>query len=398
MPNFLHSLLQPAPDSLAARSRQRGKSPWVDAVHLLWTAWIFITPVFDQSAWNLRWFTLTAISYPIFLALYARCVVAPRRTSRIYAIGMILLCQALMPWYPSGLTYFVFGCVMLRVCGQTFRRYMASLVLADSLLLLEGWLLHYPWQATGMIATMTFIIGMIVNAERTSDEQEAVLLLSHDEIRRLAASAERERIGRDLHDLLGHTLSLIALKSKLANKLFDRDAATARREMAEVERVARDALAQVRRAVTGIRAAGIAAEIASAKLLLESNGVHLDYSLAEIGVPVEIQTALAMTVREAVTNIQRHARATQALIVLEVERKEVVLRIEDNGRGGAIVPGNGLAGMRERLDAVGVSLAIHSQPGGGTRLVARVPAARTLGADLSAAADPAHSMPLKADA
>jgi two-component system sensor histidine kinase DesK len=250
---------------------------------------------------------------------------------------------------------------------------MAALVLAGSLLLLEGWLLHYPWQVTGTIAAMTFIIGLIVNVERTSEEKDAELRLSHDEVRRLAATAERERIGRDLHDLLGHTLSLIALKSELANKLFDRDPTGAKREMADVERVARDSLAQVRRAVTGIRAAGFAAELASAKLLLESNGVHLDNELAEVAIPVDIETALAMTVREAVTNIQRHARATRASIALERAGGRLVLRIADDGRGGDIVPGNGLSGMRERLAAIGADLRVESQRGRGTTLTVSMP-------------------------
>jgi two-component system sensor histidine kinase DesK len=373
MSSLLSSLLHPAPDSLAARSRQRGKSPWIDAIHLLWTAWIFVTPAFDHDSWNLRWITITALSYPVFLALYARCVMASRRTSRGYAIGMILLCQVLMPWYPSGFSYFVFGCVMLRICGQPVRRYMGALVVAGSLLLLEGWLLHYPWQVTGSIATMTFIIGLIVNVERTSEEKDAELRLSHDEVRRLAATAERERIGRDLHDLLGHTLSLITLKSELANKLFDRDVAAAKREMVDVERVARDALAQVRRAVTGIRAAGFAAELASAKLLLESNGVHLDYELADAGMPAEVETALAMTVREAVTNIQRHARATRASIALGCADGRLILHIADDGRGGDIAPGNGLTGMRERLAAIGAELRVESQRSHGTTLTASLP-------------------------
>ncbi len=96
--------------------------------------------------------------------------------------------------------------------------------------------------------------------------------------------------------------------------------------------------------MTGIRAAGIAAELASAKLLLESNGVRLDYAIADVALPLEVETALAMTVREAVTNIQRHARAASARITLETEQKRLVLSVHDDGRGGAIVPGNGLCG------------------------------------------------------
>jgi two-component system sensor histidine kinase DesK len=384
MSKLLDSLLQPAPDSLAARSIQRGKSPWVDAIHLLWTAWIFITPLFDRTSWNLRWVVITALSYPVFLLLYARCVMASRRSSRVYALGMILLCEGLLPWYPSGLTYFVFGCVMLRICGQSFRRYIAALVVAAASLIIEGWVLNYPWQVTVTMATMTFIIGMIVNVERTSEEKDAELRLSHDEVRRLAATAERERIGRDLHDLLGHTLSLITLKSELANKLFDRDPAGAKREMLDVERVARDALAQVRRAVTGIRAAGLAAELASGKLLLESNGVHLQQDIADIAMPAEVETALAMTLREAVTNIQRHALASRASIALKNEGEKLVLRISDDGRGGDIVPGNGLSGMRERLAAIGAELRVESQRCKGTVLSVSMPLPKQSGIDASA--------------
>ena len=151
--------------------------------------------------------------------------------------------------------------------------------------------------------------------------KRAELKLSHDEVRRLAALAERERIGRDLHDLLGHTLSMVALKSELAGKLLDRDPLAARREIDEVGRVARDALSQVRRAVSGIRAAGLAAELASAKLLLESDGVAFRYERADVALTPELETALALTLREAVTNIQRHARAQHAQVTLEAERR-----------------------------------------------------------------------------
>ncbi|MEO6688858.1 MAG: sensor histidine kinase, partial [Dokdonella sp.] len=191
--------------------------------------------------------------------------------------------------------------------------------------------------------------------------------------RRLASLAERERIGRDLHDLLGHTLSLITLKSELAVKLFDRDPLAARREIVDVERVARDALGQVRRAVSGIRTAGLGAELASARLLLESIDVRLDYTLPDAGLPPEIETVLALTVREAVTNIQRHARATRARVEVAVDASEAHALVIDDGVGQTIVPGNGLSGMRERLQSLGGSLEIASVRGKGTCITARLP-------------------------
>jgi two-component system sensor histidine kinase DesK len=391
MRRLLGRWFQPAPDSMAAHSARRGKSPWIDAVHLLWTAWLFITPLFDHSAWNLRWIVLTLLSYPVFVLFYAKCVVASRRMSRAWAIGMILLCLALMPWYPSGMTYFVFGCVMMRVCGLSFRRYMGALVVACALLQLEAWMLGYPWQVSVMIVTMTFIIGLIINAERMSEEQEAELRLSHEEVRRLAATAERERIGRDLHDLLGHTLSLITLKLELSCKLFDRDPAAARREVVEAEKVARHALAEVRSAVTGIRATDLAAEMASARLLLGSSSVHLDYGQAPAGLPADVERSLALVLREAATNIARHAQATRAQIEWTHVDGALHLCVADDGRGGIHAHGNGLNGMRERVQALGGTLQVESPRGGGTRLSIDVPLRAAAAVADASAADPARA-------
>ena len=107
--------LTPAPDSAAADSLRCGRSPWMHAVHLLWSAWLFITPSFGGPGYTPTWFALTALSFPIFLALYAGSVLHSRRLATSHALGMVALCLALLSWYPSGLSYFVFGCVMLHI-------------------------------------------------------------------------------------------------------------------------------------------------------------------------------------------------------------------------------------------------------------------------------------------
>ena len=208
----------------------------------------------------------------------------------------------------------------------------------------------------------------IVNTRR-----QAELRLSHDEIRRLAALSERERISRDLHDLLGHTLSLVALKSELASRLCERDPHGARREIDEVQRVARDALSQVRLAVTGIRAAGIAAELASARLLLEVDAISLQYDGGDIAMPVDIETVLALVIREAITNVQRHARATSVCVKFSSGPSSILLTVTDDGRGSEVVAGNGLTGMRERIEALGGTLHIEPVHGRGTKIEASVP-------------------------
>ena len=126
-------------------------------------------------------------------------------------------------------------------------------------------------------------------------------------------------------------------------------------------------------------------------VLLQSNGVQLECEVADVCLPVEIETALAMCLREAVTNIQRHARAARVRIALEAAPHAVVLRVEDDGRGGAIVPGNGLAGMRERLAAIGAQLRIDSQRGRGTKLAVTAPLPQAESLAFSAQGKPRHS-------
>ncbi|QNK00435.1 sensor histidine kinase [Dyella telluris] len=367
----LRAWFTPAPDSLVAISVQKGKSPWVDAIHLLWSVWVFVIPAFSTYTW--QWALFTLATYPLFLLLYAKCCISSRHRSPYYAFGLVAMSLVLLPFYPSALTYFVYGTIMLRGCRMGLSRYMALLVLLNAILLTETTLLHYPWQAVIWMPVTSIIIGLLVHAERQSDEKEAELRLSHDEVRRLAALAERERIGRDLHDLLGHTLSLITLKLELSRKLLDRDTEAAKRELTEAERVARHALSEVRSAVSNIRATDLAAELAAARLMLESSTVSFECNELPSSLPVEVERGLALVLREAVTNIARHARATRAQVTASVAHQSLRLSIEDNGRGGIDAHGNGLKGMRERVCALGGTLEVISPRGRGTRLEIAVP-------------------------
>jgi len=369
---MIFSYIHPGDNSLLARYSYTtvGKrtAHWLPALMLVWTFWIFATPMFQTGDAFPNWFWPTLASFVVFLWLFYRVYYRDRAQVVWCALGMVVLGFAVTPVNPGAQGYIIYGCAYLVFSGTT--RVAVRNMLCVLVLYTIEWcvLLNFSWvYLISMLLVALAVAFMNINYLRRQ-EREAELRLSHDEVRRLAATAERERIGRDLHDLLGHTLSLIALKSELANKLFDRDPATAKQEMGDVERVARDALAQVRRAVTGIRAAGFAAELASAKLLLESNGVCLQCAVADVCMPADIETALAMAVREAVTNIQRHARAQHARVMLESEQGKLILRIEDDGCGGAIVPGNGLTGMRERLAAIGALLGVESQRGQGTTL------------------------------
>lgn len=331
----------------------------------------------------------TLLAMAVFLPVYFVAYRATGIRSLLCMLAIAGIGYALLPFNSFANAYTIYAIGFAAMLGGSvwMRLAWAAAMLAG--LLFEIIALHYPV----FIFLITLIVSVAVFFGNhhfvESTRKRAELKLSHDEVRRLATVAERERIGRDLHDLLGHTLSLVALKSELAGKLLRRDPDAAHREIVEVTRVAREALAQVRAAVTGIRAAGIAAELVSAKLLLESDGIGFDAAAAmrtletglqdSGGLPASVESALALTLREAVTNIQRHAHARTARVEFAIEAGEAMLRIVDDGRGGAIAPGNGLSGMRERIEALGGRLRIDSRKGEGTRLEIRMPLAAHAG-------------------
>lgn len=354
---------------LHARLAEQGWAP-------LWSL-LYLGFLFMNYGPRSHWLGMTLASILVFLPLYFLAQLRTGRRQLTYAMAVAMLAYLLLPHNTGANTYLVYAGAMLGASGVGLRVLMRWIFAAAGVLALEAWLLGWPDQYIGLSVAITAMLMVAIGAANHFHHEkrlrQAELKLSHDEVRRLAALAERERIGRDLHDLLGHTLSLITLKSELAVKLFDRDPLTARREIVDVERVARDALGQVRRAVTGIRTAGLAAELASARLLLESADVRLEYAMASAPLPPEVETVFALTLREAITNIQRHAQASQARVDVAVDAREARLTILDDGVGRVIVPGNGLSGMRERLALLDGRLEIESARGRGTRLDASIP-------------------------
>ncbi|HEX3472825.1 MAG TPA: sensor histidine kinase, partial [Silvibacterium sp.] len=178
---------------------------------------------------------------------------------------------------------------------------------------------------------------------------------------------------RDLHDVLGHTLSVIVLKSELAGRLFVRDPERAAREIADVEMISRKALSEVREAIRGYRAEGLAAEIKRAQSTLDAAGVTLVFDEKPPELNPAVETVMSLVVREAVTNIVRHARASQCSMRISAQNGHTLLVVEDDGRGGVSEEGNGLRGMRERVEGLGGRFAVDSSRG--TRLTIQLPTA-----------------------
>jgi two-component system sensor histidine kinase DesK len=227
-------------------------------------------------------------------------------------------------------------------------------------------------------------------------ERRNVLMFKLNETRaelaRTAVAEERLRISRDLHDLLGHSLSLIALKSELAGRILESDPQRAAKEIAELEAVARRSLAEVRQAVTGYRQPSLAAELAAARRMLASAGIDCRVDApGSYDLPPEVDALLAWTVREGSTNIVRHSGARHAGITVAVTGASASAELTDDGAGppagrgtpaanGGIEPaaatgtaGSGLAGLAERAGRLGGTLLAGAGRHGGFRVRVTVP-------------------------
>jgi two-component system sensor histidine kinase DesK len=254
-------------------------------------------------------------------------------------------------------------------------RYSMPIILAASAVVAASAITHdFNGPEIVSQAFIVFTVGLFTFGVRRLSEANDQLLEAREELARLAVLDERVRFARDLHDLLGHSLTVIRAKSELASRLAAVDAAHAAQEMNEVERVAREALAEVRETVTGYRRPSLATEIANARAALDTAGIHAQVHVDVIDIPPAIDETLAWVLREMVTNVVRHSGASSCQVDARTDNGAFVLAVRDDGRGArAGVVGNGLAGARERLALVDGTLDIESEPGSGFRASARVP-------------------------
>jgi len=236
---------------------------------------------------------------------------------------------------------------------------------------------HGDAGTTISLTASTLGIGFMMFAFRRLMRLNGELVEAREELARLAVSEERARFARDLHDLLGHSLSVIAVKAELAERLLARDPARAAEHVADVKTVAREALGEVRDAVSGYRRPTISSELEGARMALEAAGIEAQLEAEEVELPADVEAVLAWAVREGTTNIVRHSGARSCRIAVRPGAAGVTAEVVDDGELGAPAgTGNGLAGLRERAAGVAGSVEAGPVPGGGFRLCVTVP--RTL--------------------
>ena len=308
----------------------------------------------------------------LFLFLYFGLFVLLNPRALAHIAGMVLLGLLFQPINPGACTFLIFAAAMLPFCVESQGAAWTGLLAIGAIGALEGLILHVGGWQLFYSALFPMIIGAGNTFFAERNRMNRRLRKANEEIEHLAKVAERERIARDLHDVLGHTLSVITLKSELAGKLIDRDPQRAGKEIREVEEISRQALSDVRDAIRGYRSKGLLAEIAQAKCTLETAGVTVRCDASTIvKLPAMQEGVLTMAVREAVTNVVRHADAHTCRLRLEQQNGTCRLEIEDDGRGGFQTEGNGLRGMRERVEMLGGTLTRDTRVG--TRIAITVP-------------------------
>lgn len=310
-------------------------------------------------------FTLFYIFVP------GRCLFSPL-TSRIAVVGVLLTLP--IPQFlvmgSSATAMWIFAAVTAGFLLPDWAAMGLAILLAAAMLLIDvayadplGWEL-----ALTTVALTAFMVGFVGNVRLNRE-----LRRTREALAVAAVAAERERIGRDLHDILGHSLTAIAIKAGLARRLVGRDDGAAATEIGEVERLAREALSDVRATASGYRTVSLASELAVARSVLRAAGVCATLPAAVDEVDPSARELFGFVVREAVTNVVRHARARTCVIAAGPGFVEIL--DDGTGAGSAPTAGTGLSGLAERVRSAGGTLDAGRRPGGGFAVRATMPLA-----------------------
>jgi two-component system, NarL family, sensor histidine kinase DesK len=335
---WLFYLLSPLSEAWQQRGHVRG---WIGIVATLLFAALYLT---------------------VFVLMRWRRVGAPFRTPVRASHGVALvvgqlalgvtMCVAIGQKGDAAAVYIAVTCVM---CLQTRWAWLAATTVALGTYAATIWL--PGWERDDGILFGTLVATLAIWGISQAINRNVEVLAVREENARLALDDERNRFARDLHDILGHSLTVITVKAELANRLIDVDTERARTELADLERLSRDALADVRRAVEGYRELTLPGELARARNALAAAEIEAELPNSTDDVPTHLRELFAWTVREGVTNVIRHSGATRCSVRLWPDAAEVA----DDGTGASAAhpgqafthTGSGLVGLRERAEAVG---------------------------------------------
>jgi two-component system, NarL family, sensor histidine kinase DesK len=327
----------------------------------------------------LIWLCLAAF-VAVYLVSLPPSRMADRRGAAIRALAALAVLEAavLALGAPNGflaLTFYVVAAAGLLLPMQQG----AVAAAAGGGVLALGFRLTGSSATTGIATGFScFCIGLMMVGFRRQIEVNQELREARHELASHAVTEERLRIARDLHDLLGHSLSIVALKAQLADRLLDRDPEGARAEIKDIHEVSRQSLTEVREAVHGYRKLAFEEALDGARAALTAAGIRFRVDGSADDLPDEVETVLAWALREATTNIVRHSGARECEITVAADGEQVALQVDDDGSADeATTGGAGLVGLAERAQRLHGTLEAGARPGGGFRLRLQVPLGAT---------------------
>ena len=298
-------------------------------------------------------FGLLMGAFVLFVACYVWAIQASPQHVWKPVVAIVALVLVITPYSPGSSTFFSY---IGFIIGFSYRKKIWLSITGALILMILAlhFLFNYPFPFFAFPALSGLIsIGIIGYVERMRMDARSTLMKSHQEIEQLAVIAERERIARDLHDILGHTLSSIALKAELAEKLLKQEKhESVQQHLSELHQIARNSLSLVRQTVSGYKHRGLSGEVMELCERLRQKGfvVELNGDIPQLSPRAETAVILALT--ELTTNILRHSKGDHCQIEFRKHCDKILVKMRDNGEVKSLVPGNGLRGIQERLQAL----------------------------------------------
>ncbi|GAC13242.1 sensor histidine kinase [Aliiglaciecola lipolytica] len=358
----------------------RGERRKWSFISLFFSFFYFIPLFVNEPIPNTQHLFASFALYVIFVAFYLWSVFSNGKGVVLPITGLLLACIGGTLLNFGGLFLFGFATFLIGYHANAWARIVSITVVLGAMVLsvmhFDSFDFRYLIPSTFSCLAL-FAFGLLERKEAYIDmhKQHAAA-----ELAQVSAIAERERIGRDLHDLVGHTLSTIALKAELAEKLLQHNRIDeAKTQLAELSAVSRDVLSDVRKAVSGMKKLSLKNELQTLAKLLENANIDVSLTtnkLTNTELPVSIELQMAFIAKEAVTNILRHSQATKAYIEAFIDNNLMTMRIGDNGAGSntdTYKAGNGITGMQERLDMINGTLRIKQSDGMHIEVSAAIP-------------------------
>ena len=335
------------------------KLSWVYLINLIF----YVMPLFIGRFALWQYFSMAA-ALVLFLVCYFWAYRSRRSDMHWPIAGIVVVATLITPVNPGSVSMFAYAGFFIGFAYALPRYLLLMALLITLLVLLELTLTIYWHQFLIIGAAIVTAVSLLGRAEQAKLRHRMAEQQSEDEIKQLATMVERERIARDLHDILGHTLSSIILKADLAEKLLARQQTdAAQQQLTELSQIAREALSQVRQSVSGYKHQGLGAEVAKLLSRLRDAGFQAALQGDIPQLDTRRETALILALTELVTNIIRHCKGDSCSLIFLQQANEFTICLSDNGQTAEIKEGNGIAGLRERLAAIGAKLILQQHDG-----------------------------------